>query len=106
MHASWACARLAVMKALRLATLFIFAALLAMPAGTAPTDDNLVDQIRVKLTQDVDVNGGALDVAVKDGVVTLAGPVRNEKAKKKAEKIAMKIKGVKSVVNKINVSLP
>jgi osmotically-inducible protein OsmY len=71
-------------------------------AQKAPvTDDQLVDQVRVKLTQDPDVNGGALNVTVKDFVVTLRGELRTDKAKKKAEKIAGKVKGVKKVVNEI-----
>ena len=72
--------------------------------GYALTDNEIIDQIRVKLTQDVDVNGGALDVTAKDGIVTLRGPVRSDKAKRKAEKIAGKVKGVKKVVNETTVS--
>jgi osmotically-inducible protein OsmY len=90
------------MRTLRTAGLAVLLAAAVLLAQVS--DDSLVDQVRVKLTMDVDVNGGALDVAVKDGVVTLRGPVRNEKAKKKAEKIAGKVKGVKKVVNEITIS--
>ena len=76
----------------------------AASAKAASTDDQLVDQVRVKLSLDVDVNGGALEVVVKDGVVTLRRPVRNEKSKKKAEKIAAKVKGIKKVINEITIS--
>ena len=90
------------MRALRTALLAIALSGVATCAQTS--DDALVDQVRVKLSLDIDVNGGALDVNVRDGVVTLRGPVRSEKARKKAEKIAAKVKGIKKVVNEITVS--
>jgi len=96
------------MKASRLLAAIVWAVLLASPAlpqaKTPSTDDALVDQVRVKLSLDVDVNGGALEVTVKDGVATLRGSVRNDRARKKAEKIAAKVKGIKKVVNQINVT--
>jgi hyperosmotically inducible periplasmic protein len=67
------------------------------------TDDTITDQVRLKLTSDPDVKGGALQVDVKSGVVTLSGSVELPKQRDKAEKIARKVKGVKSVVNKIEV---
>jgi osmotically-inducible protein OsmY len=67
------------------------------------TDDTITDQVRLKLTSDPDVKGGALQVDVKGGVVTLSGAVELPKQRDKAEKIARKVKGVKSVVNKIEV---
>jgi hyperosmotically inducible periplasmic protein len=90
------------MRALRTALLAF--ALSAYAQTAPPSDDTLIDQVRIKLSLDVDVNGGALDVRVKDGVVTLRGPVRNEKSKKKAEKIAAKVKGIKKVINEITIS--
>jgi osmotically-inducible protein OsmY len=73
-------------------------------AQKAPiTDDTITDQVRLKLTSDYDVKGGALEVAVKNGVVTLAGAVELPKQREKAEKLTRKIKGVKDVVNKIEV---
>jgi len=49
------------------------------------------------------VKGGALQVEVKQGVVTLSGAVEQDKQKEKAEKIAKKVKGVKQVVNNIDI---
>jgi hyperosmotically inducible protein len=65
------------------------------------TDDMIADQLRLKLAADPDVKGGALDIAVKDGVVTLKGRVSTAKARSKAERLAKKIQGVKSVVNQL-----
>ena len=67
------------------------------------TDDTITDQVRLKLTSDPDVKGGALQVDVKQGVVTLSGAVELPKQRDKAERLARKVKGVKSVVNKIEI---
>jgi osmotically-inducible protein OsmY len=70
------------------------------------TDDRIVDQVRMKLTTDPDVKGGADDVIVKDGVVTIKGKVDTERGKSKATKLAKKVKGVKSVDNQLEVGPP
>ena len=70
------------------------------------TDDMIYDQVRRKLANDADVKGGALDVTVKDGVVTLKGVLEKEHQKSKAEKLASKIHGVKKVVNEIRLGPP
>jgi osmotically-inducible protein OsmY len=77
------------------------AALIA--ADKVVSDDTLVDKVRMKLASDQIVKGGGLDVDVKDGVVTLKGSLDSEKRKDKAEKLARKVSGVKSVVNQIQV---
>jgi len=71
------------------------------------TDDRIYDQVRMKLTTDPDVKGGiGLDVAVKDGVVTLKGRVDTDKAKNRASKLTKKVKGVKDVDNELQVGPP
>ena len=47
-------------------------------AADQKEDDRLYDQIRLRLAGDPDVKGGALEVDVKDGVVTLKGIVRTD----------------------------
>lgn len=84
----------------------IFLALLAplLLAQKAPvTDDTIFDRVRLKLASDPDVRGGAFDVQVKDGVVTIKGRVDKESYKQRAEKLTKKVKGVKSVVNQLLV---
>ncbi len=66
-------------------------------------DDEVYDQVRRKLANDPDVKGGAIEVEVQDGVVTLRGKVREEKQKIKAERITKKVKGVKKVVNELQI---
>lgn len=67
------------------------------------TDDVIVDTVKRKLATDAVVKGGALDVDAKDGVVVLRGKVAAKKQKDKAEHIARKVSGVKSVDNQIQV---
>ncbi len=70
-----------------------------------PTDDNYIyDSVREKLATDSIVKGGAIDVEVKAGVVTLKGKVQEAKQKSKAESLAKKVKGVKSVVNQLQIT--
>lgn len=73
---------------------------------SAPSDNRLVDQVRMKLAVDPDVKGGALDVTVKDGVVTIKGRVDSDKGKARATRIAKKVKGVKDVDNELIVGPP
>ena len=68
------------------------------------SDDSIHDLVKRKLANDPDVKGGALDIDVKDGVVTLRGKVETEKLKQKAERLAKKVNGVKKVVNEIQLS--
>jgi hypothetical protein len=90
-----------------LAPLVMMLALLA-PAFSAPpaTDDYISDSVRQKLAADQVVKGGAIDVEVKEGVVTLKGKVQEPKQKAKADKLAKKVRGVKSVVNDITIEKP
>ena len=59
--------------------------------------------MRQKLAGDAVVKGGAIEVEVKDGVVTLKGRVQEQRQKSKAESLAKKVKGVKSVVNNLQI---
>jgi osmotically-inducible protein OsmY len=68
------------------------------------TDDTIRDQVMVKLANDPDVGGMAIDVDVKQGIATLKGKVRSDKQKIKAEKLAKKVKGVTGVTNQLVIS--
>src|SRR5450631_712692 len=67
------------------------------------TDDTISDAVRVRLASDQVVGVLPLRVTVKDAVVTLSGSVDQKSLKSKAESVAKKVKGVKSVVNNIEV---
>lgn len=77
---------------------------LAAPKNVS--DDYISDSIRQKLAADTVVKGGAIEVEVKDGAVTLKGKVQEPRQRSKAEKIAKKVGGVKSVVNNIQIEHP
>ena len=92
---------------MRLLVVLFACLLLVLPvfaADPAVSDDALYDQVRLRIAADREVGGGRIDVHVAEGVVELTGKVKTAKQKEKAEKIAKKVKGVKSVVNKIQVA--
>ena len=74
-----------------------------MASDKVLTDDVIHDNVIIKLASDQIVKGGALTVDVKAGVVTLTGQVENSKQKDRATKITKSVKGVKQVVNNINL---
>ncbi len=98
------------MRMLSLFLAFTFLAAICQPifaqTPNRSADDLLYDKVRQRLAADRDVKGGAIDVDVKDGVVTLRGKVREAKQKTKAEHVAKKVKGVKQVVNQLEIELP
>jgi len=85
-------------------TLALVAAPLAALQKKGVSDDAITDNVRRKLANDPDVKGGALEVDVKNGVVTVKGKVKTEKARSKAEKLIHKVKGVTGVQNQLVVS--
>jgi osmotically-inducible protein OsmY len=93
-------------KRLFLSLIMLFT-LLAPAFGAKPvTDDYISDSVRQKLAADQVVKGGAIDVEVKDGVVTLKGKVQEPRQKAKAEKLAKRVKGVKEVHNDLTIEKP
>ncbi len=95
---------------MRILSLFVVFALVV--AACAPlyaqknrSDDAIHDEVMKRLSSDRDVKGGAITVDVKDGVVTLTGKVREEKQRTRAERVAKKVKGVKQVVNQLQLEM-
>jgi len=86
--------------------LFLTLITTVLAASKPVTDDFISDTIRTKLAADQVVKGGAIEVIVKDGAVTLKGSVEEPAQKNKAEKIAKKVNGVKSVANEIQIVHP
>jgi osmotically-inducible protein OsmY len=82
----------------------LFFALLVPAAAQKKIDDNLIyDQVRRVLANDPDVKGGAFNVDVKEGVVTVQGKVDKERSRQKVDKLCKKVKGVAGVVNQVKV---
>ena len=86
-----------------LSLLLVLALAVPMVTGQSKSDDRITDAIRLKLANDADVKGGAIDVTVQNGAVILRGQVRTEKAREKATAIAKKIKGVITVDNQLTL---
>ena len=81
----------------------VFVACVCLAADKPVTDDMIYDNVRIKLAGDADVKGGAVQVEVKQGVVTLSGMVESQHQKDKAAKLAKKVKGVKQVINNLEI---
>ncbi len=91
-------------------TLLIAAVALGMTACATnrPADEQLDDgvissRVDAKLTSDPQINPFNIDVDVIDGVVTLRGEVTDPNAREEAEKLARDTRGVRRVVNNIQV---
>ena len=88
---------------MRTALLLLVLLIRPLAAQGTPSDDRIYDEVRRRLALDVDINGGGLEVVVKNGAVILRGRVHTNKAKDKAEKLTKKVKGVVSVNNQLKL---
>jgi osmotically-inducible protein OsmY len=73
---------------------------------TTRTDDEIQREGLAELKWDARVQPNEVGVAVKDGIVTLTGWVDSYLKKWAAEDAAHRVRGVKAVVNEIEVRLP
>jgi osmotically-inducible protein OsmY len=86
-----------------LSLLLVFLLVMPLLVAQGDLDGRIHDEVLAKLANDTDVRGGGFDVVVKNGMVTLKGEVRTQKAKEKAEKITKKVKGVVGVDNQLKI---
>src|SRR6185436_1280228 len=71
------------------------------------TDAELKSAVEAELSWEPAVrSAAAIGVRVKDGIVTLTGPVESYPEKLAAERAALRVAGVKAVVNDLEVRLP
>jgi len=70
------------------------------------TDNDIKRDVEAELRWDPDIDASDIGVAVKDGVVTISGFVRSYSQKYEAEREAIKVKGVRGLVNDVEVRLP
>jgi len=70
------------------------------------SDEDIRHDVEAELQWDPDIRAADIAVAVKDGVVTLAGFVRSYAQKAQAERDAKRVSGVRGVANDIEVRLP
>lgn len=70
------------------------------------TDSDIQRDIVAELKWDPSLRNDDIAVAVRDGIVTLAGFAESYTEKWRAERVASRIKGVKAIANDIEVKLP
>jgi osmotically-inducible protein OsmY len=80
----------------------------ALLAGATPVqdriaDDEILDAVDRKLFSAKGVPGSVIDVSVDDGIVTLSGEVGDLLAKERATRVATMLKGVRGVVDRLQV---
>lgn len=87
------------------AAICIFAAA-TQPAEAKPdmTDQTISDKIDDELLLDPGVVSTKIDVSTANGIVIMTGKVNNILAKERAARIAETVKGVRAVINRIDVS--
>lgn len=73
------------------------------PKGYVRSDERINDEVHHRLTDDSWLDASHIDVAVKDGEVTLSGHVEDRYAKHRAEHCVEDILGVKHVQNNLRV---
>jgi osmotically-inducible protein OsmY len=88
-----------MMRILAVLLTFVLCVAPLLAQKEAKGDGAIRDQVMIRLAGDQDVKGTGISVEVQNGVATLTGKVESDKIRSKAEKLAKKVKGVKSVVN-------
>ena len=73
----------------------------AVSCSRTRSDEAISRDIKAGLFSDTTLKSANIDVAVKDGVVTLSGGVSDEAARSAAERIAQGVKGVRQVNDQI-----
>jgi BON domain len=73
------------------------------PKGYRRTDDQIREDVSLRLTYDPDVDASGLEVRVSNGVVSLTGDVTDRHQKRLAEMIADDVLGVEDVENGLKV---
>lgn len=67
-------------------------------------DDEAIEaEVRTKIAEDVPSKTFAVEVSVRNGVVTLSGHADNNEDRRKIAQAANDVRGVKSVINNIHV---
>ncbi|CAN7293962.1 BON domain-containing protein [Phenylobacterium sp. LjRoot219] len=74
------------------------------PKGYQRTDERISDEVHDRLTEDPWLDASNIEVAVKDGEVTLSGHVENREAKHRAERLIEDLFGVRHVQNNLRVA--
>ena len=89
-------------KSVQIGLLLVVLALSAA-CSKGPDDTAIANDIKAKIFSDPDLKGAGIDVAVKDGVVTLTGELANAEQQLKLYKLAQAAAGVTKVDDQIRI---
>jgi hypothetical protein len=76
------------------------------PKGYQRSDERIQEDVNDRLADDSWLDASEIEVAVKNGEVTLSGSVPDREAKRRAEDIAEQVSGVKHVQVNLRVQTP
>lgn len=76
------------------------------PRGYERSDERIRDDINDRFYDDSFIDATGIQVMVEKGVVTLEGDCESREEKRRAEDLAEKVSGVKSIENRLKVSKP
>ena len=88
----------------RLPPLCLLGFLLFAASCNRASDDSIATDIKAKMFSEPQLKSAAVNVAVKDGIVTITGLVPDDAARLAAEQIASKTNGVKQVIDSTTVA--
>jgi len=88
----------------RLGIALVMTLMIATSCSMFPTDKSIATDLKAKMFSDPDLKAANIDVAVKDGEVTLTGEVPNAEVQLKAFKLASATPGVRKVNDQMKVA--
>ena len=74
------------------------------PKGYQRSDDRIREEVCDCMTEDPMLDASEIEVAVRQGEVTLCGSVTSREQKRRAEDVAERISGVRDVTNQLRVT--
>lgn len=95
----------AIASCTAISILLLWAPMVAAAQGHLP-DEEVTDAVEDQLRHDPAVSPATLDLSTTDGIVTLRGTTDNLLAKERAGRVAETVRGVRSVINLIEVRPP
>ena len=87
-------------------TVLVSALVVAAAATAQPRSDTVLTEEITAALEDADLVGGRIEVAVRDGVATLSGEVRDEAQRARVIEIALFIEGVAAVETDLTILEP
>jgi hypothetical protein len=94
------------MHRIRFSAIFLVSVLLCLNSCSRVSDDTITTGIKAKMFSEPLLRSATVNVASKDGIVTITGLVPDDAARLAAERIASQTKGVKQVIDSTTMAPP